>query len=110
MSGNNIGALIIRIGFGGRLYYNYNKEPPKILLVLMAPILGSGGGRVGIFSLKPHRLKTEAEEEQVQRKTADPRNVQVCIMRAHICSPNPRPPLIRQVLPRRFRNSPTSSS
>ena len=23
------GALIIRIGFGGMLYYNYNKEPPK---------------------------------------------------------------------------------
>ena len=26
---SNIGALIIRIGFGGPLYYNYNKEPPK---------------------------------------------------------------------------------
>ena len=25
----NIGALIIRIGFWGPLYYNYNKEPPK---------------------------------------------------------------------------------
>ena len=25
----NIGALIIRIGFGGHLFYNYNKEPPK---------------------------------------------------------------------------------
>ena len=27
----NIGALIIiiRIGFGGPVYYNYNKEPPK---------------------------------------------------------------------------------
>ena len=25
----NIGALIIRIGFGGIVYYNYNKEPPK---------------------------------------------------------------------------------
>ena len=25
----NIGALIIRIGFCGPLYYNYNKEPPK---------------------------------------------------------------------------------
>ena len=24
-----IGALIIRIGFWGPLYYNYNKEPPK---------------------------------------------------------------------------------
>ena len=25
----NIGALIIRTGFWGPLYYNYNKEPPK---------------------------------------------------------------------------------
>ena len=25
----NVGASIIRIGFWGPLYYNYNKEPPK---------------------------------------------------------------------------------
>ena len=25
----NIGALTIRIGFGGPLYYSYTKEPPK---------------------------------------------------------------------------------
>ena len=25
----NVGALIIRIGFVGRLCYDYNKEPPK---------------------------------------------------------------------------------
>ena len=25
----NIGALIIRIGFRGPLYYNHNKKPPK---------------------------------------------------------------------------------
>ena len=25
----NIGALIIRIGFWGPLYYSYNKKPPK---------------------------------------------------------------------------------
>ena len=25
----NIGAFQIRIGSGGILYYNYNKEPPK---------------------------------------------------------------------------------
>ena len=25
----SIGALIIRIGFRGILYYKYNKEPPK---------------------------------------------------------------------------------
>ena len=33
----NIGALIIRIGFGGPLYYKYNKEPPKIVLVYSTP-------------------------------------------------------------------------
>ena len=27
--GVNIGAGTIRIGFGGIVYYNYNKEPPK---------------------------------------------------------------------------------
>ena len=27
--GDNIGALIIRIGFWCPLYYNYNKGPPK---------------------------------------------------------------------------------
>ena len=31
----NIGALIIRIGFWGPLYYNSNKEPPKIVLVII---------------------------------------------------------------------------
>ena len=36
----NMGALIIRIGFWGPLYYNCNKEPPKIVWVIMkAPIL-----------------------------------------------------------------------
>ena len=32
---NNIGALIMRKGFRGILYYNYNydKEPPKIVEV-----------------------------------------------------------------------------
>ena len=24
-----IGTLMIRIGFGGPIYYNYDKEPPK---------------------------------------------------------------------------------
>ena len=27
----NVGALIFRIGFWGPLYYNSNKEPPKIV-------------------------------------------------------------------------------
>ena len=27
----NVGTFIIRIGFGGILYYNYNKEPPQTL-------------------------------------------------------------------------------
>ena len=29
------GALIIRLGFWGRWYYNCNKEPPKIVLVII---------------------------------------------------------------------------
>ena len=36
----NIGALIIRIGFGGLLCYNRNKEPPQHpILIIKAPIL-----------------------------------------------------------------------
>ena len=29
LPGSNVGALMIRIGFGGILYHNSNKEPPK---------------------------------------------------------------------------------
>ena len=32
----NIGAFTFRIGFWGPLYYNYNKEPPKIVLVAIS--------------------------------------------------------------------------
>ena len=32
---HDIGALIIRIGFWGILYYSYNKEPPKIVQVMI---------------------------------------------------------------------------
>ena len=35
----NIGALIIRIGFWGILYYTYNKEPPKPIVIIKAPTL-----------------------------------------------------------------------
>ena len=39
---NNIGALIIRIGFWDILYSNYNKETPKAVLVIVeATILAS---------------------------------------------------------------------
>ena len=31
VEGLSIGALIIRIGFWGPVYYNYNKEPPKMV-------------------------------------------------------------------------------
>ena len=31
--GVNVGALIIRIGFWGPLYYNYNKDIPKIAII-----------------------------------------------------------------------------
>ena len=36
-----MGALIIRIGLWGPLYYNYNQEPPQnsILVIIKAPIL-----------------------------------------------------------------------
>ena len=33
----NIEALIIRTGFGGPFYYSYNKEPPKIVEVIIGP-------------------------------------------------------------------------
>ena len=37
---SNIGALIIRIGFGGILYYSSNKDPPpNPILVINAPTL-----------------------------------------------------------------------
>ena len=48
----NIGSLIIRIGFGGPLHYNYDKEPPqkhKIVLVIMkAPIVDRKGLLLGL--------------------------------------------------------------
>ena len=34
----NIGALIIRIGFGGILDYSYNKEAPNTLFELLRPL------------------------------------------------------------------------
>ena len=34
-----IEALIIRIGFWGPLYYNYNKEPQNPILIIKAPTL-----------------------------------------------------------------------
>ena len=41
-----IGALIICIGFCRPLYYNYNKEPPKIVLgITRAPIVSTAGIR-----------------------------------------------------------------
>ena len=35
----NIGALIIRIGFGGPLYYSYNKEPQNSIGELLRPTI-----------------------------------------------------------------------
>ena len=34
-----IGALIIRIGFWGPLYYKYNKEPPKYIGNYVGPYM-----------------------------------------------------------------------
>ena len=40
LSSGYIGALIIRLGFWGPLHYNYNKEPPKLVFVIIkAPTL-----------------------------------------------------------------------
>ena len=37
---STVGALMVIIGFGGILYYNYNKEPAEVVLVILeAPIL-----------------------------------------------------------------------
>ena len=40
----NIGAMIIRIGFWGPLYYHCNKEPPTVLVIIPAPIATSACG------------------------------------------------------------------
>ena len=32
----SIGALVIRIGFWGSVYYSYNKKPPRIILVVIS--------------------------------------------------------------------------
>ena len=34
------GALVIRIGFWGILYFDYNKEPQNPILSIKAPIVG----------------------------------------------------------------------
>ena len=53
---HNTRALIIRIGFGGPVYYNDNKEPPKIVLVIIKAPIGFPktpcAQRVGTWSLK----------------------------------------------------------
>ena len=36
--GRNVGAVIIRIGFGGPLYSNDDKEPPIVQVIIEAPI------------------------------------------------------------------------
>ena len=40
-----MGALINRIGFGGRLYDNYNNEPPQKnpILIIKAPTVRGRG-------------------------------------------------------------------
>ena len=45
MSFSNIGALIIVIGFGGPIYYDYKKEPRQkiVLVIIKATILDLQG-------------------------------------------------------------------
>ena len=47
---HNIGALIIRIGFWGPVYYSYNKEPPGPYSNYCGPYImwGGGGGDVRV--------------------------------------------------------------
>ena len=50
-AGFNVGALIIRIGFGGISYCNYNKEPPNPILIIKAPPLGTSSTLLLYFIL-----------------------------------------------------------
>ena len=45
----NIGALIIRMGFGGPLYYNHTREPSQNpIIIIKAPVLRASCTRVSI--------------------------------------------------------------
>ena len=44
----NIGALVIRIGFGGISYYSHSKEPQSPLLMIKALTLRSFELRLGL--------------------------------------------------------------
>ena len=44
----NIGALIIRIGFWGPLYYIYNAAPPKLVQVIIEVFI------LGLLGWSPH--------------------------------------------------------
>ena len=54
----NTGALIIRIGFGGPSYYDFKKEPPKIVTgIYLGPILIEGSSPEVVVSLVWPRLR-----------------------------------------------------
>ena len=38
----NVGALVVRIGLWGILYYTYNQEPPTIVLVIIYARMAHG--------------------------------------------------------------------
>ena len=51
---HNTGALIIRLGFWGPVYYTYNKEPPnKIVLVIIFALMVSISGSARQWSGNP---------------------------------------------------------
>ena len=57
----NIGALIIRIVFGGPLYYNCNKEPPKPYSNYLGPYIKAVSGSRDPSGLGDWRHKPSAE-------------------------------------------------
>ena len=56
MSRRNVGALIIRIGFGGILCCSYNKEPPKIVEVIKNRILGGFLAIIPCYNIKLYTI------------------------------------------------------
>ena len=61
----NVGALILRIGLGGRLYYNYYKEPPQspILSIHVLFLDDPRGPTAQALDPKPFRQLQEKQQQ-----------------------------------------------
>ena len=59
----NVGAFFIRLGFWGIVYYSYNKEPQKPILIITSPTLGFRGlgCRSRVSALMPLTLKVKCD-------------------------------------------------